>query len=200
MIVLMGIKHCGKSTVGKTLADKKGIPFFDIDDEIERMCGISVRELYASQGKDAFMHAEADACRAVLARVRVNAGLLSADVPEAHATSACKAGSAVIATGGGICDNEAAVAELTAAGCRLVYLCVDEKTACDRILVEAEKTGSLPAYIQKEHPACEQDVRAIFHEFYCRRTKAYEALCGTTVIVSGKTPEAIAAEICALPE
>lgn len=200
MIILMGIKHCGKSTVGKVLADKLGIPFFDIDDEIGRMCGISVRELYASQGKDAFMRAEADACRAVLERVRGESVALSADSVSHQVVTADKAGGAVIATGGGICDNEIAVAELTAAGCRLVYLCVDEKTACDRILVESEKTGSLPVYIQKEHPVCEQDVRAIFHEFYCRRTKAYEALCGTTVNVSGKTPEAIAAEICALPE
>ena len=174
MIALMGIKHCGKSSVGKALSDLTGVPFFDIDDEIERMCGISVRELYATKGKDAFKIAEADACRAVLERAGTDT---------------------VIATGGGICDNEAAVAELTAASCRLVYLCVDEKTACDRILVEAEKTGSLPAYIQKEHPASEQDVRAIFHEFYCRRTKAYEALCSTTVNVSGKTPEEIAREL-----
>lgn len=177
MIVLMGIKHCGKSTVGKTLADMTGAPFFDIDDEIERMCGIPVRELYATKGQDAFKAAEAEACHAVLERV---------------------CGGAVIATGGGICDNEAALAELTAAGCCLVYLCVDEKTACDRILVEAEKTGSLPAYIQKEHPACEQDVRSIFNAFYRRRTKAYGALCGTTVTVSGKTPGDIAHELIEL--
>ncbi len=174
MIALMGIKHCGKSSVGKALADMMNAPFYDIDDEIERMCGISVRELYASRGKDAFMQAETAACHAVLE----------------HASD-----DAVIATGGGICDNESAVAELTAAGCRLVYLAVDEKTACDRILAEAEKTGSLPAYIQKEHPASEQDVRIIFNAFYRRRTKAYEALCDVTVSVSGKTPEEIAREL-----
>lgn len=176
MIVLMGIKHCGKSTVGKALADVTGVPFFDIDDEIERMSGMSFRELYASQGKEAFMKAEAAACRAVLEQ---------------------EVASAVIATGGGICDNEEALAELRAAGCRLVYLCIDEKTACDRILVEARETGSLPAYIQKEHPAGEQDVRTIFNAFYRRRTKAYETLCSMTVNVSGKTPEDIAGEIAA---
>lgn len=177
MVVLMGIKHCGKSTVGNVLADLNKSPFFDIDDEIERMSGMSFRELYATKGKDAFMRAEAAACRAVLEHGKPDA---------------------VIATGGGICDNEAAVAELKAAGCRLVYLCVDEKTACDRILTEVEKTGSLPAYIQKEHPANEQDVRSIFNAFYRRRTKAYEALCDATVTVSGKSPKAIADEIAAL--
>lgn len=177
MIVLMGIKHCGKSTVGKVLADMTGTPFFDIDDEIERMSGMSFRELYATKGKDAFMQAEAAACSAVLERGEPDV---------------------VIATGGGICDNEAALSELKAAGCRFVYLAIDEKTACDRILTEAEKTGSLPAYIQKEHPAGEQDVRSIFNAFYRRRTKAYEALCDVTVTVSGKSPEAIADEIAAL--
>ncbi|GAA4281555.1 decarboxylating NADP(+)-dependent phosphogluconate dehydrogenase [Gaetbulibacter aestuarii] len=32
MIIIMGVSGCGKTTVGKTLSEKTGIPFFDADD------------------------------------------------------------------------------------------------------------------------------------------------------------------------
>ena len=45
-VVLMGCKHCGKSTQGKLLAKKLGVDFFDTDDVITRMCGMDARTLY----------------------------------------------------------------------------------------------------------------------------------------------------------
>ena len=35
-IVLAGIKHCGKSTLGQMLAKRLGRAFIDLDGEIER--------------------------------------------------------------------------------------------------------------------------------------------------------------------
>lgn len=32
MIIIMGVSGCGKTTVGKALSEKTGIPFFDADD------------------------------------------------------------------------------------------------------------------------------------------------------------------------
>ena len=53
--VIMGSKHCGKSTHGKAIAEKLGIKFFDVDEVIERLTGMSVRDFYNKEGAAAFM-------------------------------------------------------------------------------------------------------------------------------------------------
>ena len=50
-IILLGIKHCGKSTQGKLLSNHLGCPFFDTDDEVTKLTGKSPRELYIQLGK-----------------------------------------------------------------------------------------------------------------------------------------------------
>jgi shikimate kinase len=61
-LVLMGCKHCGKSTQGKLLAQKLGLSFFDTDDEIARLRGIDARTLYRIKGIAEFTLAEEEAC------------------------------------------------------------------------------------------------------------------------------------------
>ena len=34
-VILIGMKHCGKSTIGRMLAERWGCPFFDVDPMIE---------------------------------------------------------------------------------------------------------------------------------------------------------------------
>ncbi|MBO5400410.1 MAG: AAA family ATPase, partial [Spirochaetaceae bacterium] len=63
MIILCGIKHCGKSTIGKNLAEKLNFTFVDVDEEIEKIAGKSCRDLYLQDVKEAFMKAEAKACK-----------------------------------------------------------------------------------------------------------------------------------------
>lgn len=53
-IVLIGMPGCGKSTVGKRLAQKTGLRFVDMDEEICRLAGISIPEIFAKQGEEAF--------------------------------------------------------------------------------------------------------------------------------------------------
>ena len=43
-IVLMGCKHCGKSTQGKLLAEKLGVSFFDTDEETLPPCSSIIFE------------------------------------------------------------------------------------------------------------------------------------------------------------
>ena len=45
-IVLMGIKHCGKSTQGRIISKKLSVPFFDTDDVILEMTGKTPRQIY----------------------------------------------------------------------------------------------------------------------------------------------------------
>lgn len=57
-IVLVGMPGCGKTSVGKALAEKLGRPFFDADAQIERQCGMSIPDLFRTQGEDAFRRLE----------------------------------------------------------------------------------------------------------------------------------------------
>ena len=45
-IVLIGLMGVGKSTVGKRLASRLGLPFVDSDEEIEGVSGYSIAEMF----------------------------------------------------------------------------------------------------------------------------------------------------------
>lgn len=49
---------CGKSTVGKCLAEKLELPFVDLDEEIEQTEGAAIPEIFERQGEPAFRAVE----------------------------------------------------------------------------------------------------------------------------------------------
>ncbi|MCB1007805.1 MAG: shikimate kinase [Acidobacteria bacterium] len=53
-IYLTGFMGAGKSTVGRLLAQRLGSAFVDLDAEIERRAGASVREIFEQRGEAAF--------------------------------------------------------------------------------------------------------------------------------------------------
>lgn len=57
-IVLIGMPGCGKTTVGKALADKLGRQFFDADAEIAKKANMSIPEIFAKEGEDGFRSRE----------------------------------------------------------------------------------------------------------------------------------------------
>ena len=57
-IVLIGMPSCGKSVIGKALAEKTGRTLYDTDEEIERAAGKSCAEIIRSQGEKAFRELE----------------------------------------------------------------------------------------------------------------------------------------------
>ncbi|WP_407396424.1 shikimate kinase [Treponema sp.] len=172
-IVLMGIKHCGKSTQGKIISQKLNLPFYDTDDVIAEMTGKTPREIYTEKGQEGFMEAEKNACEFV------------------KKETALKNINAVIATGGGICGNTQAVEILKSFG-TLVFLEVEEKIATARVLreIKVEPDGTLsnmPAYIAKKNPRTVQDAGMIFHDFFSERVKVYKELVDLTINVSGSS-------------
>lgn len=165
-IILMGIKHCGKSTQGRLLSERMKVPFFDTDKIIEDQMGMSAREIYTKLGEMAFKNAETQACQHI-----VDLGCSDA----------------VIATGGGICNNKPAIDVLRPLG-TFVFLVAPEKIAADRIVREAVvqqdgKLANLPAYIAKKNPRDLNDVRAIFHDFYEERIKIYSDIADVNVVM-----------------
>jgi len=57
-IILIGMPGCGKSTVGKLLAAQSGKTFMDADEEIVRLAGCDIPEIFATQGEAAFRQLE----------------------------------------------------------------------------------------------------------------------------------------------
>lgn len=82
-IYLVGFMAAGKTTIGRRVAERLGIAFVDLDEEIERQSGRTIRAIFEESGEAAFREREA----ALLA-----------------ATEALPA--AVVATGGGCFAQE----------------------------------------------------------------------------------------------
>ena len=59
-IVLVGMPGCGKSTVGRLIAEKTGKRFVDADEEFERTLGISPAASIETMGEDRFRELEHD--------------------------------------------------------------------------------------------------------------------------------------------
>ena len=83
-IVLIGMMGVGKSSIGRRLGSRLGVPFVDADTEIEQAAGMNIADIFARHGEAAFRSGEA----------RVIARLLNG-------------GPQVLATGGGAVMSEA---------------------------------------------------------------------------------------------
>jgi shikimate kinase len=64
--VLVGLPGTGKTTAGRLLAQRLGVPFADSDELIEARAGRSVREIFDRDGEPFFRTAEAEAIAAAL--------------------------------------------------------------------------------------------------------------------------------------
>lgn len=164
-IVLMGCKHCGKTTQGRLLAQKFGVDFFDTDDEIARLRGMSARVLYKTKGVAEFTLAEEEACQSIIQK--------NGD----HKI--------VISTGGGICDNPPALQQLRDAGI-FVFLRLDIKLSIERIMAKITEIqpgvfNGAPAYVLSEKPASLDDIRAILLKKYTERFRQYQAIADIVV-------------------
>lgn len=92
-VVLVGMMGSGKSSVGRRLASRLGLPFVDADTEIETAAGMSIPEIFAERGEAEFRDGE----RRVIGRILTTRAPL------------------VLATGGGAfmnADTRARIAEL----------------------------------------------------------------------------------------
>lgn len=84
IIALIGLPASGKTTVGKLLASRLGVPFVDLDDAISAAAGMSPGGLIRARGEAAFRQLESRALAA-----------------------ACAGPACVVATGGGCVETAA---------------------------------------------------------------------------------------------
>jgi shikimate kinase/3-dehydroquinate synthase len=66
-IVLVGLMGAGKTSIGRRLAARLGLPFRDADQEIELAAGCTIPELFARYGEAAFRDGERRVIRRLLA-------------------------------------------------------------------------------------------------------------------------------------
>lgn len=134
-VLLIGFMGAGKSRAGAVLARELGVRFIDLDRLIEAREGVSVAELFARGGEDAFRDAE----YAALVSLR--------DEPPA-----------VVACGGGVVLRDANRAVLKELG-RVVYLSVSAEEALTRIgdtagrpLLAGDAARRAPAILEARLP------------------------------------------------
>ena len=111
-IVLVGFMGAGKSTVGRLLARRLGVPFADSDDVIEQRAGRPPRDIFATQGEGAFRALEREVVRDLVA-------------------PSGQAGPGVVALGGGAVQD-ASTREVLG-GALVVYLEVSFARVLDRV-------------------------------------------------------------------
>jgi shikimate kinase len=97
-LFLIGFMGCGKTTIGKQLAERQGWDFVDTDRLVEERLGMSTAEIFKRSGEAAFRSAESAVLGTLAERSRV-----------------------IVATGGGLCTLRASRLIMQAAG-RTVWL------------------------------------------------------------------------------
>jgi shikimate kinase len=135
-VVLIGMMGAGKSTVGRRLAVRLGLPFVDADTEIEAAAGMSIPEIFETHGEPHFRDGEA----------RVIARLLDG-------------GPHVLATGGGAFMREETRQRIATQGVSL-WLQADAdvilrrvKRRADRPLLKtADPAATIARLIDERHP------------------------------------------------
>ncbi len=162
-VVLFGMKHCGKSTIGRRLADRLGAAFRDTDEMVElayaqhfaRRRGI--REIYREHGPEVVSFLE---------------GLAVGELWRARAESS--GGSLVVALGGGTATQRRLAGLIRRVG-RCVWLRVDPEELWRRV-----ERGGIPAFVDPSDPA------GSFRRICRRRETDYRALAELTVDLDGK--------------
>ena len=131
-IALLGVRGAGKSAVGSALARKLGMPFVEVDREIEQAAGLPLGEVFALHGEAYYRRVE----REVLTRVLADA------TP------------AVLATGGSIVNDPTNYALLRARA-TTVWLRARPEDHWNRVVAQGDQRP------MAENPHAFEELRAL---------------------------------------
>lgn len=169
-IILIGMKSSGKTSAGRMLARRLGLPFTDMDAAIEQYHkeqkheNLRFREIFQKYGKEYFRGLETGALRALSTSLQ-------------HV-------SFVLATGGGLPLAEENRRLLKQMG-TVVFL-----NACSEVLLARIRAGGIPAFFP--YP---DDPERSLAELLAVRQPIYQDTADITVECLGESPSAIAAKI-----
>ena len=126
-VVLVGMMGSGKTTLGSILSRRLGIPFIDMDTEIEKETSLSIPELFKEKGEPFFREKEKNAISTLL------------QTPH----------SCIIATGGGAFIDPQTI-KLVNEKALSVWLDADLETLCKRVSHNLRKRPLLQSHSIKE--------------------------------------------------
>ena len=209
-MILLGLSHAGKTTVGQLLAERLGCPFYDTDEVIRIRTGLTPRQLCRQAGVSTLHAAEAAALRECCSLHDYCGDAVAAELLR-HATSlplptdgsaekrqgATVENCAVIAAGGGICDNAEASAIIAAIPLR-VFLYAEEAALFERLTHDALQTGYYPAFLRFLPVDQKAEAQRLFAELYARRTELYRRSCNLIIDTTGLNCAAVMEKIAAI--
>lgn len=153
-IALIGLRGAGKSTLGRLLAERRGIPFVEMTREIEGAAGMPMAEIIALGGQSMLRRLELSALEAVIARHK----------------------EVVLATGGGLVA-EPETYEALLAHCFTVWVTARPEEHMGRVLAQGDRRP------MADNPQAMADLRRILAEREALYAKADRRLdtAGLTV-------------------
>jgi shikimate kinase len=119
--ILLGYRGCGKTTIGRKLADRMWIRFIDTDEMVVRSAGKSIREIFQQHGEPYFRDLETQAIREAL-----------------------KLADHIIALGGGAVLSEQNRQMLRQSGLKRIYLRCEPQVLLERIQSDPQTVVNRP--------------------------------------------------------
>ena len=165
-IVLIGARGCGKSTIGRKLADQLWRPFIDVDEQIVRRAGKSIRDIFDQDGEKRFRDLESEVIKQV-----------------------SPMSDQIIALGGGSLLREENRVTLQSHAHKLIYLRCDPNELYRRIKADPNSGGTRPSLTQFGGDIREIELLIALREPTYHQCKALE------IDVTGITPDEAAASI-----
>lgn len=151
-LFLIGYRCTGKTTVGRTLAQRLGWTFVDTDDRIVDAAGTSIVRMVEMHGWPFFRQHE----RQALAAVAAGSGQ-------------------VVATGGGVVLDDRNIAAMRQAG-KVIWLTAEEETIERRMLADDATDSSRPSLTDQGRIA---EIRQVLAERRPRYEKAADMTIAT---------------------
>jgi XRE family aerobic/anaerobic benzoate catabolism transcriptional regulator len=114
-VALIGLRGAGKSTLGRLLAAERGVPFIELDREIEREAGLTIGEIVELHGQPGYRRLERRVLEALL-----------------------PANEAVVIAAGGSIVAEPGTFELLLSSCLVVWIRTTPKAHMDRVIAQGD--------------------------------------------------------------
>lgn len=159
-IVLVGYRGCGKTTIGRRLADRLWQPFADTDEIIVRKAGKTIADIFEQHGESHFRELETQTVK-----------------------EACGLAEHVIAMGGGALVRDENRQLLKESGHKVIYLKCDPRELLKRIQSDARTPDSRPPLTPQAGGL--EEIKKVLAE----REPIYRAAMTAELDVTHLTPE-----------